>query len=209
MLLTGMSKFILDSVSILCVGSYLIKRALIEARHRPGGASLGLQERHMRVNIWWQGYGGLRLIDLKKKLTTLFELEASPNFLILHCGWNDLGLVPLFRLRLIFKDVIEFIREKAPNTRVVWSQILPRKKWRFSDNVEGMNRARIRLNSFIAKEVLQSGGAYIKHPDLDTHASALFLSDGVHLSEVGNNIFLNSLQGGIECFHQRNNSVYP
>lgn len=52
---------------------------------------------------------------------------------------------------------------------------------------------RKRINSYVATIVLQSGGAIIRHADKKSHP-ALFQSDWVHLSRLGNYIFLKSLQ---------------
>lgn len=54
------------------------------------------------------------------------------------------------------------------------------------------------INSYVATLVFQSGGAIIHHTDINPDP-ALFHSDGVHLSPLGNYIFLNSLQGGLEA----------
>jgi hypothetical protein len=45
-----------------------------------------------------------------------------------------------------------------PQIKIVWSQILPRFSWRYSDNFEAMERSRRRLNNCIASCVLKSGG---------------------------------------------------
>jgi len=37
-----------------------------------------------------------------------------------------------------------------PQIKIVWSQILPRFSWRYSDNFEAMERSRRRLNNCIA-----------------------------------------------------------
>ena len=74
-----------------CLGSSIIKRAFLSARCCEGGVSLGLQD----VEIWWQGYGGLRLVDIRKKIRTLCQVNSKPSFIILHCGGNDMGTLGL------------------------------------------------------------------------------------------------------------------
>jgi hypothetical protein len=54
----------------------------IRIRNRPGGTNLTL-ERH-GINLWWQGYSGMRLNHLKSKLRTLSSLEDTPDVIVSH-----------------------------------------------------------------------------------------------------------------------------
>jgi hypothetical protein len=94
-----------------------------------------------------------------------------------------------------------------PQIKIVWSQILPRFSWRYSDNFEAMERSRRRLNNCIASCVLKSGGCYIRYPDLKHPAN--FKDDGVHLTELENEllVLLNNIQGAIETFNRHLKSV--
>ena len=71
-----------------------MKHAYISARTRPGGTNLGLDRIGMK--IWWQGYSGLKIINLKNKLWYLKHLGEQPQFNVIHCGGNYLGLFSLF-----------------------------------------------------------------------------------------------------------------
>lgn len=61
--------------------------------------------------------------------------------------------------------------------------------------------------SFIDPTVHAIGGATIRHTHINPDP-ALFQSDGVHLSPLGNNIFLNYLQGGLEAIVVHDHSTY-
>lgn len=52
------------------VGSSIVRESYIEARTRPGGTNLGLGR--LNVDIWWQGYGGMRIQHLQSRI--LFQL---------------------------------------------------------------------------------------------------------------------------------------
>jgi hypothetical protein len=93
---------------------------------------------------------------------------------------------------------------------LIWSQILPRLNWRYSHNLAVMDKCRRRLNSPIGAHITRNGGCYICYPDFK--ATNQFIStDGVHLTKLGNAIFLNTIQGGLETFILSNTGgvTYP
>jgi hypothetical protein len=95
-------------------------------------------------------------------------------------------------IREVLKHLIcaTFIVSKMlPNSLLIYSQILPRKKWRYNSNLKAMERARKRLNIGIRTYY------YLQ----DGH-KALYADDGVHLSFWGNVIFINAIQCGLEHF---------
>ena len=168
------------------------------ARSRPGGIHLGLDK--FKVDIWWQGYGGLDIRGLQRKLKYLLQFNTQPKFLLLHSGGNDIGKIPLKTLRSQLETLLEFLDLTFAGTKIIWSQILPRSTWRYSENLAAMNRCRGRLNNFAAHKLVSAGGYFIKHPDLQVVQPGLYKSDGVHLSATGNEIFLNQIAAGLEAF---------
>ncbi|KAJ8319735.1 hypothetical protein KUTeg_002713 [Tegillarca granosa] len=197
-----------DHVIIWCVGSSIIKRAFMVARQRPGGSNLTLDGNG--ISLWWQGYSGLKLTDIQKKIRLIsIYADNTPTYILLHCGGNDIGCTPLKQLFAVVKTLLNFLQQTFPYTRIIWSQILPRASWRYSNECVAMDKARIRLNSYAAKFVLNSGGAYLKHPDIKLYAIQLYSPDLVHLSDIGNNIFLNSIQSGLQEIINGNVPVYP
>lgn len=194
-------------VSVWIFGSSLIKHAWMQARNRPGGSNLSLQDHGIR--LWWQGYSGLKIRQVLNRMKTLMKLEEAPQFIFLHFGGNDLGEQPVGDLRFHVKGILKSLQKLLPNTRIVWSQILPRKNWRYSQNDKAMERARVRVNSAAATEAIRLGGAYIKYPDIKCASTELWAEDGVHLSKLGNQLFLNILQGAIESFVYTQTVLYP
>lgn len=170
---------------------------------------MGLER--LGISIWWQGYSGLKFLHLQSKLHLLREIEAAPDFLVLHAGGNDIGLkrIPLHELIEIVCDHLDIIKQRFPNSVLVWSQILPRKTWRYSQDVAAMNRSRVRVNRAAALKVLALGGCYIKYPDLLKDINEFLRPDGVHLTELGYKLFLNNIQGGLEYFALNMGRVYP
>lgn len=159
----------------------------------------------------WKGVRGMVWDQIYPTIKSLLQKYKSPAFLILHCGGNDIGnpYSTLLGTQKYMKYIVVKLHELLPKTVIVWSHILPRRNWIHSlSNSEG-EKCRRRINSSLATFVLKMGGASIKYPDIvDSHKS-LFRSDGVHLSDLGNSIFVNSLKNAIGQFTETSDMLYP
>lgn len=120
--------------TIWILGSSIIKQAFIAARLRPEGANLCLEPNI----IWWQGYSGLTLAESKKKFLSLANVGNSPDYIVLHLGGNDLGRRSLVDLRKLIVELFRTILSIFPSVKIVWSAVLPRSNWRYSDNKVAM-----------------------------------------------------------------------
>ncbi|XP_062607108.1 uncharacterized protein LOC134268883, partial [Saccostrea cucullata] len=182
--------------SVWIVGSSIIKCPFQRASLSPEKSHLGL--RRLNYHILWQGKGGLIWKKLFPRIQLLLRYELSPDVLIVHCGGNDIGNVPLLDLRVMMKETIQMIQSKPPNTIMGWSHILPRSSWRYSKNVKSQNLAVKRINSFMSKLFVVNNGFYISYPEISLDSNGLFIKDGVHLSDHGNDIFLYNLQSKLQ-----------
>ena len=177
------------------VGSSIVKNAFVHARQSYDGVHLGLKRRN--VKVWWQGKGGMKWAEVLPRIKYLLTFESPPKVLIIHCGGNSIGQVLSHKLRLQIKSGIIEISSLLPETKIVWSQILPRQIWRYSDNAKSMNLTAARINNFAASFCCKLGGAYIKYPEISWDERGMFNSDGVHLSPIGNDIFLHHIQSSL------------
>ncbi|VDI08973.1 Hypothetical predicted protein [Mytilus galloprovincialis] len=193
-------------ITIWIVGSSLVKNAFVQARRRPGGINLGLD--HIGVRLWWLGKSGMRLKDLLNRIKLMLRYEEPPNYLVIHIGGNDLGEIKTGVLRNRLKHYVNNITELLLNTTLVWSQILPRLTWRYSANIDAMDRSRQRINSSLASYIIRHGGHYIRYPDISPN-STFICQDGVHLTDIGNYIFINTIQGALEAFLVYSPHTFP
>ena len=178
------------------VGSSIIQRAGEHSKIRPTGTFLGLQQ--LGCQIVWVGMPGMRWENVVPLIHSLINYRGIPFAVIIHCGGNDIGLVPCGELLFHIKFTIAIISSMLPGTSLVWSSILPRMKWRYSENIKNMEITR------------KIGGYVIRHPNFDDKHPALFKKDGVHLSFIANDIFLNQIQGALETFFKCPHClVYP
>lgn len=171
-------------------GSSLVKHVFPYARSYPGGSCLGLE-----AYLWWQGYSGMTLVRSRRKLATLLKVEAPADFILLHVGGNDLGRTPLKILISTLCNLLIFIRQAMPSARIIWSEILPR-EW---GQNRGLASARKRFNTFAVKKVKQHGGFYLRHRNLPFN-NTNYAEDGVHLTDVGNALFLDNIRVGFYHF---------
>uniref|UniRef100_A0A8W8IHN0 SGNH hydrolase-type esterase domain-containing protein n=1 Tax=Magallana gigas TaxID=29159 RepID=A0A8W8IHN0_MAGGI len=166
--------------SVWIVGSSIVRNAGIAALSRPGGQGLGLQTKG--IDIWWQGYGGLRFVDLACKLRWLAQFENPPNFIVIHCGANDIGQVKT--QKLLDRGSMALLKKR-----------------------QGDGAVTKRVNRAAAKEILGCGGRLLRHTQFLGNPKQLYSRDGVHLSGLGNDIYLNNLQGALEYFVKNKEGV--
>ena len=137
------------------MGSLFIKQAFIVARRRPEGISFGLNG----VEMLWQDYSGLSILDVIKKLKAIKAIVDTPDIIILHFGGNDLCGIGLKSIRFHIYLIIHFINDNFYNCKNMWSQILPRTSWRYSYTLAAMEESRKRINAYAATRVIAKNGA--------------------------------------------------
>ena len=132
--------------------------------------------------------------ELIPRISHLLKFEQPPEIMVIHCGGNSIGHIKLHHLRCQIKDAIFNLKIMLPNTKFIWSHILPRYSWGYSKNSKAMNHAAVRLNNYAASLIVGLGGKYIKYPEISWDNRGMFANDGVHLSQLGNSFFLYNLQ---------------
>ena len=90
-----------------------------------------------------------------------------------------------------------------PNCTIIWSSILPRKEWRYANNADAAERIRKRVNRAVRRFLHKFNGKVIHHPDLEDIHPTLVNNDGIHLSYIENDIFINGLQSALKLFISR------
>ena len=70
------------------------------------------------------------------------QLSWQAKILVLHIGGNDLGQVQRYKLLQRMKKDITWIKDTCPNTKMLYSSILPRIKWRNAKEAKSIDNAR-------------------------------------------------------------------
>ena len=124
-----------------------------------------------------------------------------PSYLIIQLGSNDLGKGKSCGLIIDIKRDIGRTRLLLPNTHIIWSEILMRRYWHVAKG-DGkiIEKIRKRVNCAVNNFIKNEGHYVIKHPNIRASETELYRFDGTHLSDIGNDIYLNNLQGALETF---------
>ncbi|XP_026793067.3 uncharacterized protein si:dkeyp-121d4.3 isoform X2 [Pangasianodon hypophthalmus] len=161
------------------------------------GMQLGMDPNSVR--IWWKGVQGMTWQQLLPQLLQLKDNWPNPDVILMHLGGNDIGkMTPEAFVLAVKKDLIS-LKSIFPQCRLVWSDILPRKSWRHSNDSTAVNNMRQAINKTIRGIMAELGGFSLTHdnivPRLD---SGLYRPDGVHLSGKGIDTFNLNMQDFLE-----------
>ncbi|KAF4090108.1 hypothetical protein AMELA_G00048140 [Ameiurus melas] len=161
------------------------------------GMQLGMDPNSVR--IWWKGVQGMTWQQLLPQLLQLKDNWPKPDMILIHLGGNDIGkMTPEAFVLAVKKDLIS-LKSIFPQCYLVWSDILPRKSWRHSDDSMSVNNMRQAINKTIRGIMAELRGSSLAHdniiPRLD---SGLYRPDGVHLSGKGIDTFNLNMQDFLE-----------
>jgi hypothetical protein len=84
-------------------------------------------------------------------------------------------------------------KELLPGCSIIFSEMLPRRTCRFSNSTHKMEKTRKRVNRAARSFLLKQLGYVIKYPDFEDKYSGIFAKDGVHLSFIGYDIVMESM----------------
>lgn len=163
---------------------------------RRTGVQLGFPED--LVTLKWFGVSGLRWDGILPMLFNSVRAGRRPDILVIHAGGNDLGAVPQKQLVARMKQDLDAVRLRFPDIVLVWSEIIPRLVWRHARDVVAIERCRKKVNKLVSPFVRKCGGVVVRHRSLEEKLAGYYIRDGVHLSEVGLDLFNLALSEGIE-----------
>lgn len=143
------------------------------------------------------GQPGLRLHQLRP-LVDREVLQAPPAYLVVHAGANDIGTLTSGDWRFAMEEALFYLGAILPHTTIVWSDMLPRSRWRHGASAEACEAARKRNQRRARGVVINMGGGVIRHDWQFSYCHDLH--DGVHLSPAGQEKFISSLENGMLSF---------
>lgn len=200
-------KIILGPYTVWIIGSSIIRDAQDRAKQRTEGEHLGL--RRLNGSVFWLAKPGMRLHDINSAVSQMLDIHKSPPaIIVIHCGGNDIGQMPIHLINVNLKAIMSTLLIRLPKTLLVWSDILPRKLWRNEITHKKLEKCRQRTNSYIGNFMVDNSCATIHYPEIHESIEGLY-RDGVHLSTLGYDIMLNTLQGALYKFSTSTSQVFP
>ena len=143
--------------------------------------------------VRWNGKGGARLNDLTGLLSELAVSGPPPGLIIVHIGTNDLVPLDAFCIRQSLRIFMEECCARFPGAQLVWSDILPRACFFGAFSQAKMEMKRRSINKWARKVGRRIGVAVLNHLQFKWSLFHLFRYDGVHLSQVGLELFRKNL----------------
>ena len=115
-------------------------------------------------------------------------------------GANDLEIKKTYELYSDSKLGRMRLKVMCPNARIVWSEILMRRYWHSAQDGRALEKSRKILNLLVRNFIQTIGGCVIRHSNIRASEKSLYRFDGTHLSNTGNEVYLNNIQDAIEQF---------
>ncbi|XP_042357606.1 serine/arginine repetitive matrix protein 2-like [Plectropomus leopardus] len=185
-------------------GHSLVYWAESRAKSPEVGMQLGMDP--SKVTIWWKGTQGMTWSQLLPQLHQLKVTWPNPDVLIMHLGGNDLSTDSPTNLLASVKKDLTSMRSIFPQCVLVWSNILPRRVWRHSNDNHEVDLVRTTVNRRIQNIISELGGVSLTHDNIRCGANTgLYRADGVHLSPKGIDIFNLNLQDFLEKWEMEGN----
>uniref|UniRef100_A0ABM5FLU4 1-alkyl-2-acetylglycerophosphocholine esterase n=1 Tax=Pogona vitticeps TaxID=103695 RepID=A0ABM5FLU4_9SAUR len=161
------------------------------------GSDLGLGT---KAQLTWKGLRGMRWIQLCR--LAAFG-QAPPDILVIHLGGNDLAQHPGKALVLDILRDLRWLQSRYPVMRIVWSTIVPRLVWKDARVALEVNMARRNVNREVCRALCKGLGSVIGHHRIRFDRPELFRRDGIHLSDLGLDVFLEDIKGGLRAELER------
>ncbi|KAM4032281.1 uncharacterized protein ACNLHF_019593 isoform 1-T1 [Anomaloglossus baeobatrachus] len=180
--------------NVWLIGHSYIFWASQRAACRPGGKELGLRD----IDVYWRGIRGLVWNQVLLEAMEISRIARPPTILVIHAGGNDLCFLKLAELMTLMRADLERIISFFSEVILVWSELIPRVVWQGARDAEAIERSRRTINCRLSRFVRSKSGVVIRHRQLEGDNRRLMGTDGVHLNEIGLDIFLSGLQDGVE-----------
>lgn len=178
------------------LGHSYVYRGAMRADVRRNGRQLGFSRSDMQVH--WIGLRGMVWSRVLSEFRFYASYDRYPDVLLLHVGGNDMAWRPSRHLIRDIKMDLLCLWTLCPNLIIVWSDIVARRVWREARSVDCINRARAKVNKEVGSFVKRHGGIVVRHKELEKPSEEFLLHDGIHLNEIGTDMWALDLREGLE-----------
>ncbi|XP_053145296.1 uncharacterized protein LOC128342232 isoform X1 [Hemicordylus capensis] len=187
-------------VRVLVCGHSLVFWAFKRTSTSQWGTQLGFGKRAL---VYWLGMRGILWGQLLPAIQDHLAKFPEPDIIVIHLGENDLGRRTGLSLVQQASSDLAILQGWIPGIRILWVNWLQRRVWQGVQNVLGIEKARCKSSTAIGKLVRAAGGEVLRQPGLSARFPELFHPDGVHLSEVGCDLYLSNIRKRLAEFVER------
>ncbi|XP_038658973.1 nuclear receptor coactivator 5-like isoform X1 [Scyliorhinus canicula] len=182
--------------TVWIAGHVIISQARDRAATKPYGINLGFDIRGFSVH--WLSTPDLRWHELHDLIRHRLAQHQPPKYLLIHLGDNDIGYVQASNIIYMAKEVLGALKTLLPKTTLICSELLPRPHWAFQPGAQLENDRRT-INGVIKKYMALKGQRFIEH-SFDIKCQALYVGRGDYLTDVGVDLFTNSLMDSLKYY---------
>ena len=156
-------------------------------------------------HVMWSGEGGLKLGGLLDRLSRFLKSQRRPSTFIIHVGTNDLfdKNSTTTDTRAKVEEVLSSLRRLCPDSRIIWSDILPRAFYWKANKQSAGKKCVSNINRFAHSICTKSPNMhFIRHSlVLNEKDHSLYMYDCVHLSPAGKQILLDNWANALVFFN--------
>ena len=138
------------------------------------------------------------MVNLNSELSRLMCRFPSPDVVVIHLGGNDVGQRKTLDIIFSIRDDLLRIHLLFPTAKIIFSDIIQRLVWLPPFSRRPLEKIRKRINRAVSKLLVESGIFSFRHTELEGGHAGLYRSDGVHLSDIGLDIFNADLGSCVE-----------
>ncbi len=110
-----------------------------------------------QVTVFWRGEGGMHIDTMSHKPESHHRKYQPPDVVILACGTNDLTSIKGSNITNYLKDSINELKYWLPNCTVMYSDILPSRKYKGAKSHKQIDLKRKHINRHM--------NAFVKTPN--------------------------------------------
>ena len=140
------------------------------------------------ITVHWIGVGGLRVKDFIPLAAMSKHKNPLPDILIIAVGTNDIYYNTQIVLKKKLVCLVSQLRLLLPNTKIMYSDILPRLKWHRNSTIE-IDMCCEKRRKFVNHSMSSILGPakIVKHPQFIFNSSKFIKGrpDWVHLTSLG------------------------
>ena len=155
-------------------------------------------------HVMWSGEGGLRLGGLLDRVSRFLKSQQRLSTFLIHVGTNDLFNKDFTTtdIRSKVEAVLTSLRRLYPDSRIIWSDILPRTFYYQAQNQSAGKKCVSNVNRHAHSICTKFPNMhYIRHSLVFNEKDhSLFVYDFVHLSPKGNQILLDNWANALVYF---------